>query len=49
MIQLKIKSLNLSEKKGTVKIPVNEVEITETGIQMMHMPVSGTAGKFAGC
>lgn len=32
MIQLKIRSLNLSEKKGTVKIPVNEVAITETGI-----------------
>lgn len=33
MIQLKIKSLNLSEKKGTVKLPVNEVEITETGVK----------------
>lgn len=33
MTQLKIKSLNLSEKKGTVKLPVNEVEITETGVK----------------
>lgn len=33
MTQVKIRSLNLSEKKGTVKLPVNEVEITETGVK----------------
>jgi molybdopterin adenylyltransferase len=32
MIQLLIKSLNLSAKKGTVKTPVTEAEITETGL-----------------
>ena len=31
MIHVKIKSLNLSEKKGTIKLPVEEAEITETG------------------
>ncbi|WP_372933469.1 MOSC domain-containing protein, partial [Mariniphaga sediminis] len=33
MIQVTIKSLNLSEKKGTVKTPVGSVEITETGVK----------------
>ncbi len=33
MTQVKIKSLNLSEKKGTIKVPVNAVEITETGLK----------------
>jgi molybdenum cofactor synthesis domain-containing protein len=33
MIQVTIKSLNLSEKKGTVKTPVGLVEITETGVK----------------
>lgn len=33
MTQVKIKSLNLSEKKGTIKMPVNTVEITETGVE----------------
>lgn len=32
MIQVKIKSLNISEEKGTVKNPVNSVSITETGV-----------------
>ncbi len=32
MIQVKIKSLNISEEKGTVKNPVNSVAITETGV-----------------
>ena len=33
MTQVKIKSLNLSRKKGTVKLPVKAVEITETGLK----------------
>lgn len=33
MTQVKIKSLNLSEKKGTIKLPVDAVEITETGVK----------------
>ena len=33
MTQVKIKSLNLSEKKGTKKTPVDTVEITETGVR----------------
>ncbi|MBW6537367.1 MAG: hypothetical protein K0B11_20330 [Mariniphaga sp.] len=33
MTQVKIKSLNLSEKKGTIKLPVNAVEIIETGVK----------------
>lgn len=33
MTQVKIKSLNLSEKKGTIKIPVDAVEITKTGVK----------------
>lgn len=32
MIQVKIKSLNISEKKGTVKTPVDSVAISETGV-----------------
>ena len=33
MIQVKIRSLNISEKKGTVKYPEKSVEITETGVK----------------
>ncbi len=33
MIQIKIKSLNISKEKGTVKNPVNSAVITETGVQ----------------
>ncbi|MFW6289378.1 MAG: molybdenum cofactor synthesis domain-containing protein [Mariniphaga sp.] len=33
MIQIKIKSLNISELKGTVKVPVNRAVITETGLE----------------
>jgi molybdopterin adenylyltransferase len=33
MIQLKIRSLNISEKKGTVKTPVDEAEIRLTGLE----------------
>lgn len=33
MTQLTIQSLNISEKKGTVKIPVNAVEIDFTGVK----------------
>ena len=33
MTQVKIRSLNISEKKGTVKTPVNNFEINETGVK----------------
>lgn len=33
MIQVKIKSLNISEKKGTVKYPVDRVTINKTGLE----------------
>jgi molybdopterin adenylyltransferase len=33
MTQFKIKSLNISEKKGTVKHPSESVEIIETGVE----------------
>lgn len=33
MTQVKIKSLNISEKKGTIKTPVDAVEINETGVK----------------
>ncbi len=33
MIQIKIKSLNISKEKGTLKNPVNTVAITETGVK----------------
>jgi molybdopterin adenylyltransferase len=33
MTQVKILSLNVSEKKGTVKTPVDSVEINETGVK----------------
>ena len=33
MTQLTIQSLNISEKKGTVKIPVSPVEIDMTGVK----------------
>jgi molybdenum cofactor synthesis domain-containing protein len=33
MIRFKIRSLNISEKKGTVKHPAESVEITETGVK----------------
>ena len=32
-MQFTIKSLNISEKKGTLKVPVNEVEIDFTGLK----------------
>jgi molybdopterin adenylyltransferase len=32
MIRFKIRSLNISEKKGTIKLPAESVEITETGV-----------------
>jgi molybdopterin adenylyltransferase len=32
MIRFKIRSLNTSEKKGTIKLPAESVEITETGV-----------------
>jgi len=33
MTQVKIKSLNISTKKGTIKTPVEEIEIIETGLK----------------
>lgn len=33
MIQLEIKSLNISEKRGTVKLPVDNIEILKNGIR----------------
>ncbi len=33
MIQFNVKSLNISEKKGTVKTPVDGVEINQTGLK----------------
>ena len=33
MKKIEIKSVNISEKKGTIKVPVDSIELCETGVK----------------